>query len=481
MATYIIDASRILDFEKSRVQHYYVRQGEECIGIGEDDDHYRFGYLFEGITMVEDKSVLTTTIDIPSSVKFIWDPIFDNCPGLEAINVEKGEFAPEKGFVYDNKWRCPGNYNKYGKVVPCNGNFECRYISRKGVLFQERRRLIKGKYETIFKLIRVPMGYKGMLDMSFSDNIIMPSEAFKGCNKLTSLKMSRSEFDAIQKISNRAIENFFVKLAYYCPNLKIIICDVEKDEFPIENILPDKACITVDDVVRCKWEEIFFTRKQIVWNEKKFIQGDVVYEFKSNIKQFEDKFTLVGVNNTNTIESLNLSIDFVDKIERKAFENYKNINSIYIRRIESIEDSTFCGCSGLTKLNIGDGVKYIRDKAFCGCSSLTDLEIGESVEKIGKYSFSGCTSLKSIVIPPSVRQIDQYAFLDCPNVDLIKCMITDLDKVTIADEAFSKCGSNECILQIPENMDKEYKRHRIFSKFRLEDKYRTYGPYGLKL
>lgn len=478
MERVIKDASRILDFEKSRVQHYYVRQGVECIGIVYDYSRI-FGYLFEGITMVEDKSVLTTTIDIPSSVRFIWDPIFDNCPGLEAINVEQGEFAPEKGFFYGKM--DIGNYNKYGKFISCYKDLECRYISRKGVLFQERRRLINGKYVTSFNLIRVPMGYKGMLDLSFSDKIIMPSEAIKGCNKLTSLKMSRSKFDAMQK--NSIGRNFFVELAYYCPNLKIIFCDAEKDEFPIENILPDKACITVDDVVRCEWfnEEIFFTRKHIVWNEKKFIQSDVIYEFKSNIKRFEDKFTLVGVNNANTIESLNLSIDFVSKIERKAFENYKNINSIYIRGIKSIEDSTFCGCSGLTKLNIGNGVKYIRDKAFCGCYSLTDLEIGESVEYIGKYSFSGCTSLKSIVIPPSVRQIDQYAFLDCPNVDLIKCMITDLDKVTIADEAFSKCGSNECILQIPENMDEEYKRHRIFSKFRLEDKYRTYGPYGLKL
>ncbi len=471
MERMITDASRILDFEKSRVQHYYVRQGVECIGI-EYDYGCRFGYLFEGITMVEDKSVLTTTIDIPSSVRFIWNPIFDNCPGLKAINVEKGEFAPEKDVFYD----------KYGRRrVIRFGDFECRYISRKGVLFQERRRLIgKGEYQTNFKLIRVPMGYKGMLDLSFNDKIIMLSEAFTGCNKLTSLKISRSKFDAMQKKSIG--RNFFVELAYYCPNLKIIICDVEEDEFPIENILPDKACITVDDVVRYDLKmkgEIFLTRKHVVWNEKKFIQSDVVYEFKSNIDK--DELILVGVNNTNTIESLNLTIDFVDKIERKAFENYKNINSIYIGRVTSIEESTFCGCSGLIKLNIGNGVKYIGDKAFCGCSSLTDLEIGESVEKIGKYSFSGCTSLKSIVIPPSVRQIDQYAFLDCPNVDLIKCMITDLDKVTIADEAFSKCGSNECILQIPENMDKEYKTHRIFSKFRLEYKYRTYGPYGLKL
>ena len=105
----IKDASRILDFEKSRVQHYYVRQGVECIGIVYDYSCI-FGYLFEGITMVEDKSVLTTTIDIPSSVRFIWDPIFDNCPGLEAINVEQGEFAPEKGFFYGKM--DIGNYNK---------------------------------------------------------------------------------------------------------------------------------------------------------------------------------------------------------------------------------------------------------------------------------------------------------------------------------------------------------------------------------
>ncbi|MCH5209250.1 MAG: leucine-rich repeat protein [Oscillospiraceae bacterium] len=59
----------------------------------------------------------------------------------------------------------------------------------------------------------------------------------------------------------------------------------------------------------------------------------------------------------------------------------------YIRR------TIFFNCTGLTSVNIPDGVVSIGLSAFENCQSLTNAEIPESVTEIGLWAFNKCQDL----------------------------------------------------------------------------------------
>ena len=107
----------------------------------------------------------------------------------------------------------------------------------------------------------------------------------------------------------------------------------------------------------------------------------------------------------------------------------------------SIGDRAFYQCSGLSTLDLGQGVTEIGDYAFGSCSALTSVVIPDSVEKIGNYAFYGCsgvteldlgsvktigdnafarmTSLTSVEIPASVESIGGYAFRGCRSLTTV--------------------------------------------------------------
>ena len=83
------------------------------------------------------------------------------------------------------------------------------------------------------------------------------------------------------------------------------------------------------------------------------------------------------------------------------------------RKVTSIGDFAFYGCSGLTSITIPNSVKSIESGAFYGCSGLTSVTIPNSVMSIGNSAFGGCSGLTSVTIPNSVTSIGDYAFYDC--------------------------------------------------------------------
>ena len=78
--------------------------------------------------------------------------------------------------------------------------------------------------------------------------------------------------------------------------------------------------------------------------------------------------------------------------------------------VTSIGDSAFVGCTGLTSIDIPDGVKSIGFAAFRECTGLTSVTIGNGVESIGEYAFLNCTGLTSVTIGNGVESIGSSAF-----------------------------------------------------------------------
>ena len=74
------------------------------------------------------------------------------------------------------------------------------------------------------------------------------------------------------------------------------------------------------------------------------------------------------------------------------------------------------GCTALSSVSIGTGVKTIGNDAFNGCTSLTSVEIPDNVTDIHDSVFEGCSGLTSVTIGEGITSIGQDAFRGCTKV-----------------------------------------------------------------
>ena len=129
----------------------------------------------------------------------------------------------------------------------------------------------------------------------------------------------------------------------------------------------------------------------------------------------------------------------VTGIADNVFQWHSELASVTIpSSMNSIDDDTFRGCTGLTDVKINAGVMGIGDNAFQDCSKLEHLEIGDGVESIGNAAFAGCGKLTDVTIPGSVDTIGGGAFQNCSG--LTSVTITNGVK-NIEHGAFEGCVS----------------------------------------
>ena len=111
---------------------------------------------------------------------------------------------------------------------------------------------------------------------------------------------------------------------------------------------------------------------------------------------------------------------------------------------DKIGDYAFYGCSGLTSLNLPDGITSIGSSAFVGCSGLTSLTLPAGITEIGSSAFSYCSGLTSIyVYSEKVPKIGSDVFY---YVDKKKCTVY-VPKGTYADYRSSNFGYFENIVE----------------------------------
>lgn len=82
------------------------------------------------------------------------------------------------------------------------------------------------------------------------------------------------------------------------------------------------------------------------------------------------------------------------------------INSVIPTYIKNIGNYAFHECTGLTNIVLPDGVESIGASAFSNCTGLTNITIPASVSNLGYIAFTGCSALKDFTVlattPPTV-------------------------------------------------------------------------------
>ena len=139
---------------------------------------------------------------------------------------------------------------------------------------------------------------------------------------------------------------------------------------------------------------------------------------------------IIGLN--SSLKSV--TIEDATSIGSFAFSDCSGLTSINIPEgVKSIGWGAFNNCSGLTSINIPGSVTSIDDDAFNGCSGLTSINIPESVTSIGSRAFAH-SGLTSIEIPDSVTWIGSDAFYECRGLTSINIpeSVTSIGKSTFA-------------------------------------------------
>lgn len=77
-----------------------------------------------------------------------------------------------------------------------------------------------------------------------------------------------------------------------------------------------------------------------------------------------------------------------------------------------IQDGAFSYCSLLKNIELPSTLKEIGHDAFNN-SGLTSINLPEGLEKIGWCAFGVCQNLKSINIPSSVKILERQTFDHC--------------------------------------------------------------------
>ena len=101
----------------------------------------------------------------------------------------------------------------------------------------------------------------------------------------------------------------------------------------------------------------------------------------------------------------------VQTLPAHAFCKCKSLSNITIPDSVTAVGDALLEFSGITSVNIGNGLQTISPYMFNNCDKLQDVTLGNSVTQISAYAFQNCSSIRGLVIPSGLSTIQENAFL----------------------------------------------------------------------
>lgn len=149
-----------------------------------------------------------------------------------------------------------------------------------------------------------------------------------------------------------------------------------------------------------------------------------------------------------------LKLDRKVEIGAGAFSNTPITEIEMATPCDSILGGTFSDCPNLTKITIGEGLKYIGDKAFAN-SPVKEANLPSTLRDISSTAFTGyssyCPFVNDIQPENHIRYIGKVAY-QCVDRDLEEYTIKD-GTVTLADNLFENWQGNATTFHIPASVE----------------------------
>ena len=121
----------------------------------------------------------------------------------------------------------------------------------------------------------------------------------------------------------------------------------------------------------------------------------------------------------NSLESAQINCN-IEKLPRGTFEKCSSLNDVTLSdTISEIGNTAFMDCASLEILPINMITQY-GSNCFLG-TGVTKVDVADGVTNIPWMCFANCYNLSEITIPSSVSSIDDTAFYNIENQFTIKC------------------------------------------------------------
>lgn len=185
------------------------------------------------------------------------------------------------------------------------------------------------------------------------------------------------------------------------------------------------------------------------------------YIIPSKVIYLDVEFTVTAIGDMAFYQSENLTEislpNTVKTIGCGAFQE-SNISSIDLRSVDSIGEEAFDGCGSLKTVIMPDSMRclggardpgYVGGETFRG-SGITSIDIPEGITKIRSCTFDGCENLEKVTLPESMVYIDSYAFRNCSS---LKDINLPQNIYWIYNGAFEGCTSLPNKIILPPNCD----------------------------
>ena len=379
-----------------------------------------------------------TSVNIPKTVKFIWDGAF-NIFTMQTISVDGDNqwFDSRDGVLFtENLYtliKYPFANTRTEYVIPD----ETVYIAYQAFQFSN----IEGDYLTKLTIgsnvreFGVKNGGAGYDDIGG----IISGGVFDLSRFLTDEKLLivADENEWYYQAEDSIIYHWYWKLGS-SPSYQVVgagrrdikSCQILKeinglpvDDFDVDEVLD--YCEELENITVEEGSEYFSANGGILYN-KETTEFVVVPRGIKEVTIPDSITSITGeiFQNHSSLTSVTLP-DSVVNIGDWVFYNCSSLTSVTIGNgVTRIGSSMFQYCSSLTSVTLGSSVTSIESQAFYKCISLTSIIIPDGVTSIGRCAFSGCSSLMSITIPDSVKSIGEEAFEECSGLE--KIYITDI-------------------------------------------------------
>lgn len=310
------------------------------------------------------------TINLPNSIKEINSSAFSNCTSLQSI-VLPDSLTYFSDYVFSNcsslsSVQIPSNINN----IPVGTFYGCTALT--SITIPNNINSIKaGAFE----------GCSGLTSVSIPNSVYtIESRAFEGCSGLSSLTIPAS----VTSLHNLAYRGY-------------IIVDPSNNYYSSENgILYNKNKTVLLEYPNNKIGVYVMpnTVKKITSYAFSSCNNIESITFSSNLDTIADySFTLSNINSLVIPSSVRYINNF-------AFYNSKIITLRDASKLNSIEKSTYEGCTLMTSMNIPSSVTSIAERVYKNCSSLKYAIIPANVTSIGREVFKYCIGLQAIYAYP---------------------------------------------------------------------------------
>lgn len=149
-----------------------------------------------------------------------------------------------------------------------------------------------------------------------------------------------------------------------------------------------------------------------------FLKGGVEYTFTSDPDDEGSELIVTGYHGSRKNITVYDSIEGhpVTEIAQRAFENYRELQSVTLQGSLRIGYMAFANCLYLRSVDL-EQVTVIEDRAFQNCDNLQYIR-AKNLSKIGDSAFFGCSYMQEVFIQNAQKplSIGRRAFDSCYNL-----------------------------------------------------------------